>query len=91
MEEAWIEVLRCWPADIPRRGIVVTSFGESIEFISYRLLGTVLLLERERPDSQNGRRIMIQLRDVAIIKVTDPVGIEEFEKFGFFVPKLAGA
>lgn len=86
MEQPWIEVLRSWPADIPRKGLAVTTFNETIEFCSFRLLGTILLLERDRPDSQNARRVMIELGSVAMIKVCDPIAIETFEKFGFFVP-----
>jgi hypothetical protein len=90
MEEAWIQVLKRWPQEIPREGIIVTSFGESIEFISYMLLGTVLLLERSKPDMQNARRVMVQLGDVAMIKVTNPIDIERFTTFGFQVPTMAG-
>ena len=90
MEEAWIQVLKRWPQEIPREGIVVTTFGESIEFVSYMLLGTVLLLERSKPDMQNARRVMVQLKDVAMIKVTNPIEIERFATFGFVIPTMAG-
>lgn len=89
MEETWIEVLTNWPVDIARRGIVVTNFNESIEFASYQLFGTVLLLERPRPDAMGGRRVMVQLNTVAMIKVVDPVAMESFAAFGFKVPTKA--
>ncbi len=89
MEQNWIEVLRNWPEGIARRGIVVTTFNESVEFCSYMLLGTVLLLERERPDAAGGRRVMVQLASVAMIKILDPVGMEQFAGFGFTIPKRA--
>lgn len=86
MEHPWINVLKNWPPEIPRKGLLITTFGESVEFCSYMLMGTILLLERERPDSQNGRRIMIELSNVAVIKVVDPIQMETFTKFGFTVP-----
>lgn len=87
MEQNWITVLTNWPAGIERKGIVVTNANESIEFVSYQLLGTVLLLERSRPDSLGGRRVMVQLSQVAMIKVVDPVQMEQFAQFGFTVPR----
>ncbi len=86
MEDVWIQVLKNWPIDVARRGIVVTNFGESIEFDSYMLFGTVLLLERPRPDAMGGRRVMVQLNSVAMIKVIDPIDMERFTSFGFSVP-----
>lgn len=86
MEENWVKLLTNWPQDVRRRGIAVTSFGESIEFCSYMLMGTVLLLERERPDAQGGRRVMLQLAQLALIKIVDPVDMEQFGGFGFVVP-----
>ena len=86
MEEVWIQVLKNWPADVARRGIAVTNFGESIEFESYMLFGTVLLLERPRPDAQGGRRVMVQLNSLAMIKVVDPIDMDRFTSFGFSVP-----
>ena len=89
MEDVWIKVLKSWPTDIARRGIAVTTFGESIEFESYMLLDTVLLLERPRPDAMGGRRVMIQLNSLAMIKVVDPVEMGQFTTFGFSVPTKA--
>ena len=33
-----------WPASIPRTGLVVTKFGESIPFANYMLFSAVLVL-----------------------------------------------
>ncbi len=89
MEQNWIEVLRNWPAEIPRRGIAVTNFGESIEFQSYQLFGTILLLERPRPDATGGRRVMVQLNTLSMVKIIDPIDMEHFTAFGFTVPTKA--
>lgn len=86
MEQSWIDVLTNWPDGIARKGIAITTAGDSIEFCSYMLSGPVLLLERERPDSHGGRRVMLQLSQLAAVKILDPIEIERFREFGFEVP-----
>ena len=38
-----------WPASIPRTGMIVTTFGESIQFVSYMLSGDLILIEQRLP------------------------------------------
>ncbi len=89
MEQHWIDVLSSWPADLPRRGLAVTNNGDSVEFSSFMLRGQIALLERDRPDSQGGRRVMLHLSQLAAIKIMDPVEMDRFRGFGFKTPAAA--
>ena len=41
-----------WPASIPRTGMIVTTFGESIPFVTYMLSGDLLLVRNDREGNE---------------------------------------
>ncbi len=75
-----------WPNSVPRRGLLITMFGESIPFVSYMMAGGILLLERDRPDSMNARKVMIAYDAIAAVKITDVVEMANFVALGFQLP-----
>ena len=44
--ESWRDCFKNWPADVRRRGVVVTSFNEQIPFANFTTGETILLVER---------------------------------------------
>ena len=72
-----------WPVSIPRQGIIVTSFGESIPFCNYMLCGELILLERKTPDAAGGRRVIMGLEGIQAIKILDAVELPRFTAMGF--------
>lgn len=72
-----------WPASIPRTGLVVTKFGESIPFASYMLSGELLLIERKTPDAQGARRVIISIEEINAVKILDAVEMPRFAAMGF--------
>ena len=72
-----------WPVSIPRMGLVVTKFGESIPFASYMLSGELLLIERKTPDAQGARRVIISFEEINAIKILDAVEMARFTAMGF--------
>lgn len=72
-----------WPAAIPRKGTVVTSYGESIPFSDYMLTSELVLLIRPQPDAQGTRRVIMQLGDIIAIRIAEAVEPERFTVMGF--------
>jgi len=72
-----------WPVSIPKAGLVVTTFGESIPFCSYMLSGELLLLERKTPDAQGARRVVMGFDAINAIKILDAIEMARFTAMGF--------
>jgi hypothetical protein len=78
-----------WPSGIPRNGIMLTTFGESIPFVSYMIRGDLLLVERKTPDALGARRVIMRFESVAAVKILDAIEMPRFESMGFHVPMSA--
>lgn len=72
-----------WPAAIPRQGIVMTNFNESIPFADYMLCGDSVLLIRGTPDAMGTRRVIVSTRDITAIKILDAIEPARFTAMGF--------
>ena len=84
--EYWRALFENWPSSVPRRGMVITTFNESIAFINYMMSGGILLLERDRPDSVGARKVMIAYDAISAVKITDVVELANFQALGFQPP-----
>jgi len=85
--ESWRGMFENWPNSVPRRGLLITMFGESIPFVGYMLSGGILLLERDKPDSLGARKVMIAYDAIAAVKITDVVELANFQALGFQPPQ----
>jgi hypothetical protein len=81
--EAWHAFLCHWPAEVPRRGIVITLWSEQIPFVGFYLGADLICLERQTPDSYGGRSIVLSFSQIAGIKYTDVVKTKTLESLGF--------
>ncbi|MCA9056948.1 MAG: hypothetical protein KDA85_00555 [Planctomycetaceae bacterium] len=72
-----------WPASIPRTGLVISSFGETIPFNNYMLIGDLILLERKTPDASGARRVIMKIEGVQAIKILDAIEMARFTAMGF--------
>jgi hypothetical protein len=82
----WRMLFETWPASLPRRGLLITTFGESIPFVGYLLSQGIVLLDRDKPDSVGARKVMIAYEAIAAIKITDVIDLERFQELGFQPP-----
>ena len=82
----WRELFENWPPSIPRKGLVVTRHGENIPFIKYLLSPGVVLLERDKPDTVGGRKILLAFDQIACVKIVDPLDLVMFQAMGFAPP-----
>ncbi len=82
----WCEFFTRWPAELPRRGLLVTSFNEQIMFATFSPSSHVLLLERQTPDSLGARTVVVPYEQISAVKFTDVVKTRLFKSLGFSVP-----
>ncbi|HID22978.1 MAG TPA: hypothetical protein EYP14_11340 [Planctomycetaceae bacterium] len=84
--EAWRAIFESWPEVIPREGILVTKFQESIPFANFLISGGILLLERDKPDSLGARKVMVAYDAISAVKLTTPMELARFQVMGFQPP-----
>lgn len=84
--EAWRSLFENWPESIPRTGILVTGYGEAIGFKDFLISGTMLLVERETPDSLGARKVIVTYDGIAAVKITSPMELARFQVMGFQKP-----
>jgi hypothetical protein len=84
--EAWRNLFENWPAALPQEGIVVTIFNEQIPFTAFMVSGGILLLERDKPDQFNARKVMVAYSAIAAVKSTSPMELARFQVMGFQPP-----
>lgn len=72
-----------WPADLPRRGVLVTSLDEQIPFANFMASDSMLFVERRNPDTVGARYVLVAFDDVRAVKFTDVVATKTLAKAGF--------
>lgn len=84
--DAWRTLFENWPQTIPRQGIVVTTFQETIPFVNYMISGSILLLERDKPDTSGARKVMLAYEAISAVKISAPLELARFQVMGFQAP-----
>jgi hypothetical protein len=82
-EEIWRRCFLEWPADLGRRGVLVTTFGEQVPFETFSASDSMLLVERRAPDTLGARMVLVPYQNVAALKIVDVVKAKVFTQFGF--------
>ncbi len=80
---AWQQLFENWPKGLPKAGIVVTSFQESIGFTDFMVTEGLLALERDRPDSIGARKVIVAFTAISAVKMTDVGEFAGIAKLGF--------
>ncbi len=81
-ESIWREYFTHWPAEIPTRGVVVTT-TEQVPFISFLSNERILILERMAPDTSGARRVMVPFASIQAVKLTEVVREKSLRNAGF--------
>jgi len=84
--EIWRHCFCNWPAELERRGVLVTSFGEQIAFDGFATSDDLLLLERRAPDAVGARTVLVAYRNVEALKIVDVTKAKTFASMGFTAP-----
>jgi hypothetical protein len=79
----WRELFAAWPADMPRRAVVVTAMNEQIPFSEFQMGEAFLLLERAMPDSLGARMVVVPYEQIVALKLTEVVQSKSLRSLGF--------
>lgn len=84
--ESWRALFENWPESIPREGLLVTTFQETIPFVDFLVSGGILLVERHKPDSVGSRKVMISYDAISAVKLVTTMETARFQVMGFQPP-----
>ncbi len=84
--DVWRKCFGSWPAEVERRGVLVTSFDEQIPFESFAASPDMLLIERRSPDTLGARMVLIAYQDIRALKIVDVLKAKAFQALGFTIP-----
>jgi hypothetical protein len=79
----WQNVFLNWPSELPKSGILVTSFQETFGFRDFQVLGGLLFLERDRPDSLGARKVLMSFEGISALKLADVRDLAAYGEMGF--------
>jgi len=79
----WQQLFEGWPPSFPTKGVVVTTYQESIQFVRFMISDGMIVFERDKPDSSDARKVVIPFSSVAALKITETFELERFQELGF--------
>ncbi len=79
----WRQFFQNWPQGVPRSGVVVTTFGDQIAFVSYLSSNDLVILERRAPDAVGGRKVVLPYEKIDAVKFVDSIPSSTLEAAGF--------
>ncbi len=80
---AFADLFSNWPDGLPRRGVLVVSFGEQIPFDGFLTSETLLFVNRRNPDSMGTRQLLLSYDSILAVKIADVVKPKVFASYGF--------
>lgn len=84
--ELWRSVFEDWPAGLPRTALMMTTFGETISFVDFLISGGGVIVQRDRPDTQGARKVIVAYEAISAIKFADPGELARYQVMGFQPP-----
>ena len=84
--ESWRTLFENWPETLPKEGLLITTFQETIPFVDFLISGGILLLQRDRPDTHGVRKVMISYDAISAVKLTSPDELTRYQVLGFQAP-----
>ena len=86
ISESWRTLFENWPESIPREGLLVTTFQETIPFTNFLISADILLVERDKPDVLGARKVMVAYHAISAVKLTSPQELARYQVMGFQAP-----
>jgi hypothetical protein len=83
---SWKAIFENWPEAVPRQGMVVTSYAETIPFVNFLISPGVVMLERDKPDTLGARKVMVTYTSISAVKLASPMELARFQVMGFQAP-----
>lgn len=81
--QSWKAFFSDWPAELPRRGVVLSSLNETMPFTEFWLKGDVVMLQRKNPDTHGSRFIMMNYEGIDSVRFVDPLSEQVITSAGF--------
>lgn len=78
---AWRSAFQSWPSTLPKAGLIVMATQETIPFIDFLLGESFVVIERDKPDSQGARKLIIALAAISAVKLTIPEELKTLSAF----------
>jgi len=79
---AWQQLFEQWPSSRPRIGIVIAEAQEPIAFTNFLAGSGILALERERPDTQGARKVLLAFSAITAVKFIDTTDFADLQQLG---------
>ena len=79
----WKHCFTNWPADIERRGVIVTTYDEQIAFEGFMTNDSMLMIERRAPDTLGARKVVLPYEKIEALKFTDVIKNRSLQSLGF--------
>ena len=80
---AWKSLFEGWSDSIPRHGMLVTKTGEPVPFNNFAVSGGLLLLERDKPDQYQTRKVIVPYEQIAFLRMSSTEDLARFQVMGF--------
>ena len=84
--ESWRTLFENWPESMPREGLLVTTFQETIPFVNFLISAEILIVERDKPDTYGARKVMLAYNAISALKLTSPQELARYQVMGFQAP-----
>ncbi len=84
--ETWQSLFENWPDSMPREGMLVTTYQETIPFVNFLISGGMVLVERDKPDTVGARKVLIPYESIVALKIASPMELSRFQVMGFQAP-----
>jgi hypothetical protein len=78
----WKKVFVEWPEGIPRRGVLITSFGDQFPFGGFLTSDELLYFDRQTPDSIGARAMLLPYSNIVAVKFQDVVKPQALQAIG---------
>ena len=84
--DSWRSLFENWPESIPRQGLIVTNYQETIQFVNFLVSGGILLVERDKPDTYGARKVFVGYDGISALKLPSTLELASFQVMGFQPP-----
>jgi hypothetical protein len=81
-QNAWQLLFLNWPADMPRKGVLVTAFDQ-VPFHEFMTHANFLLVQRRAPDTVGARDVLVPYDQITGLKLTEVVKTKSLKDMGF--------
>lgn len=80
---SWKSLFSDWSADLPRRGVILSTLKETTPFTNFWLRDEMVMLERKNPDTSGARYVLMSYSGIDSLRFIDPLSDQVIASAGF--------